>query len=131
MHKIIILPYSSTANPLGFPGEYPAEMRRIALDALIPNGWIEVTEADYQRRISTHFATVSSLQTAAEALQKADGETRHTQFITALRRLENLNDKLAAGTHTAAERLEAEVLNNRITLRLANWALEQLRNSNT
>lgn len=127
--KIIILPYSAKSNPLGFPGDYPAERRMVDDAAEVPAGWVVVTEEEYRTRIVTHYDTVVAIQAAAEAAQKADGETKHTQFITALRRLENLNDKLAAGTHTAAERLEAEVLSNRITLRLANWALEQLRNS--
>lgn len=78
--KIIILPYSATPNPLGFPGDYPAERSRIEDAAVVPANWIEVTEQEYTRRIETHYQTVASIQAAAEAASQTDERNRLTAF---------------------------------------------------
>jgi hypothetical protein len=78
--KLIILPYSATSNPLGFPGEYPADRRRIEDAEAIPANWIEVTEQEYTRRIETHYQTVSYLTAAAEATAQTADRNRLTAF---------------------------------------------------
>ena len=78
--KIIILPYSATPNPIGFPGDYPAERRRIEDADQIPANWIEVTEQEYTSRIETHYQTVANLTAAAEASVKTDERNRMIAF---------------------------------------------------
>lgn len=78
--KLIILPYSATANPIGFPGEYPAERKQIDDKDTVPSGWIEVTEEDYRRRIETNYKTVSDLTAAAEASKLSSEQNRLTAF---------------------------------------------------
>lgn len=78
--KLIILPYSAAANPLGFPGEYPVERRHIEDKETIPAGWIEVTEEDYRRRIETHYQTVADLTAAAETSKLSTERNRIAAF---------------------------------------------------
>jgi hypothetical protein len=78
--KLIILPYLATSNPLGFPGDYPAE-RKLVDDSYVLNpGEIEVTEEDYRRRIETHYQTVSDLTDAAEAAKLTSERNRLSAF---------------------------------------------------
>ena len=78
--RIIILPYSATPNPRGFPGEYPAERKEIDDKDTVPDGWIEVTEEEYTRRIETHYQTVATITEAAESAAKTDDRNRLTAF---------------------------------------------------
>lgn len=126
---IIYLPYGNTANPDGFPSDFPSEIKEWPDKDPIPDGWVQTTKEAVEAKYRDNAAAAADIISRREADDKTAAETRHTQFVTSLRRLDNLNEKLISGTHSSAERLEAEIINHRVTLRMANWALEQLRNS--
>jgi len=94
--KNIVLPYSATPNPLGFPGEYPAERRRVEDKDTIPDGWIEVTEEEWKRRFETHYETVAALTRAAEAAKNTAEQAKQSQFEGFIATLKALREKLSA-----------------------------------
>ncbi len=121
--KIIILPYSATPNPLGFPGEYPSERKRIEDADAIPANWIEVTEEEYTRRIETHYATVAAIQATAEAASRTDERNRITAFKQLFQDGRAIESNWAAATN--AQKLELGRINFRI-LWLARTSLAEL-----
>ena len=105
--KIIILPYSSTPNLLGFPGEYPAERRKIEDKDTVPAGWIEVTEEEYQRRIEANYDTVAALTESAELAQKAAAEVKQAEVASYYVDLKTLRVKLDGAEKIAESDLKS------------------------
>lgn len=121
--KIIILPYSSTPNPLGFPGEYPAERRLVEDAAEVPAGWIVVTEEEYRTRIDTHYATVAAINEAVNATAETDERNRLTAFKQLFQDGRAIESNWASATN--AQKLELGRINFRI-LWLARTSLAEL-----
>lgn len=92
--KRIILPYSRIANPLGFPGEYPAETRLIPDKDPVPDGWEVVTDEEYKRRIETNYATVAALNAASEVAENVAKETKQVEVEGYYAELKTLRKKL-------------------------------------
>ena len=92
--KIIILPYSATPNPLGFPGEYPAERKGVDDKDAIPDGWIEVTEDEWKRRYETNYATVAALTEAADVAKKTAEQAKQSEVDGYYVSLKTLRSKL-------------------------------------
>ena len=105
--KIIILPYSATPNPLGFPGEYPAERKEIDDKDTISDGWIEVTEEEWKRRFETHYAAVESIIEADATTKKAAEQSKQAEVDGYYVSLKTLREKItSAGKLEPAEQLE-------------------------
>lgn len=92
--KIVILPYSATKNPNGFPGEYPHDRKQVDDKYELKPGEIEVTEDEYQRRIQTHYDTVASLSEAVEVAEKVAKETKQSEVDGYYADLKILRSKL-------------------------------------
>lgn len=121
--KIIILPYSATQNPLGFPGDYPANRKSIDDAVEVPAGWIVVTEEEYRTRIETHYAAVAAINESV----KANAETDERNRLTAFRQLFQDGRAIESNwaTATNAQKLELGRINFRI-LWLARTSLAEL-----
>jgi response regulator RpfG family c-di-GMP phosphodiesterase len=65
--KAVIL-YKDTTNPLGLPGEYPAETRDIQQGETVTAPWVEMSESEIEGRISQYSETVKQITTAAESV---------------------------------------------------------------
>lgn len=92
--KIVILPYSATRNPNGFPGDYPYERKQVDDKYELKPGEVEVTEDEYKRRIDAHYATVAALNEAAEVSEKVAKETKQVEVEGYYTELKTLRVKL-------------------------------------
>lgn len=92
--KLIILPYSATSNPLGFPGEYPAERKKIDDKDTVHDGWIEVTEEEWKRRYETHYSTVAALTESEESSKKTAEQAKQAEVDGYYVSLKSLRSKL-------------------------------------
>lgn len=121
--KLIILPYSATPNPLGFPGDYPAERRLVDDAAEVPAGWIVVTEEEYRTRIDTHYAAVAAINEAAKATEETDERNRLTAFKQLLQDGRAIDQNWASATN--AQKIELGRISFRI-LWMARTSLAEL-----
>lgn len=110
--KLIILPYSATPNPLGFPGEYPAERKQVDDAAEVPAGWLVVTEEEYRTRIETHYAAVAAINEAAKATAETDERNRLTVFKQLFQDGREIERNWSSATN--AQKLELGRINFRI-----------------
>ncbi len=121
--KTIILPYSATSNPLGYPGDYPAQRRRIEDIDPIPVGWIEATDVEIQLRIDTHYAAVAAINAAAEAAAGAAERNKMDAFKQLFQDGRAIDQSW--GSATAAQKVELA----RITFRILWLARTSLADS--
>ena len=89
-----ILPYSKTANPRNFPGEYPAEIKKFDDQSKVPDNWTVVSEEELNRRIQTHYGVVAALNESADADAKTAEQVKQTQFKGFIATLKTLREKL-------------------------------------
>lgn len=68
--KLIYKPWGSNSidNPRGFPSAYPRDSMRIADDESALEGWLEITEQDYNALIQAHYATVAAINASIAAV---------------------------------------------------------------
>lgn len=105
--KIIILPYSATPNPLGFPGEYPADRQLIDDKDAIPDGWIEVTEEEWKRRFETHYVAVAAIVESDAIAKDVAEKAKQTEVDGYYVNLKTLREKInSARKLEPAEQLE-------------------------
>ena len=127
--KRIILPYSAKDNPLGFPGEYPAETQLIQDKDQVKEGWIVVTDEEYRRRLDTHYQTVADIT-------EADQQSKLTAERSKLSVLDGHFDAIAAlvakkdaGTDTNADALAVAWRSARAILGIRRVLIELARNN--
>lgn len=126
--KLIILPYSATPNPLGYPGEYPAERRWIQDKDPVPDGWIEVTEEECKRRYVTHYQTVDQITAADEATKLTETRSKLSVLDNHFDAIAALVAKKEAGTDTNADALAVAWRSARALLGIRRVLIELARN---
>lgn len=126
--KIIILPYSSTANPLRFPGEYPAERKQIDDKDQVPLGWIQVTEDEYKRRLDTHYQTVADLTEADDAAKSTESRSKLSALDAHFDAIAALVAKKDSGTDTNADALAVAWRSARALMGIRRVLMELARN---
>lgn len=121
---IILLPYSATANPLGFPGDYPFNVYPDWPDKdPIPDGYIEVTKEEWERRISEHKEAASTIIESKLATDQAAERTKLDAFKQLFADGREIDRNWSSATN--AQKLELSRINFRI-LWLARTSLAEL-----
>lgn len=82
--KIAVLTYANTANPLGFPPDYPAQTRELDDDAVVEPPWVEMPQSELDALIEQHREQVQAIAAARESLPV---EVELWQFRAALKLL--------------------------------------------
>lgn len=121
---IIILPASATANPLGFPVDYPLNAYPEWPDKdPLPAGYIQVTKEEWERRITENRALVQSIIDA----QRSTEQTAERNKMDAFKQLFQDGRAIESNwaTATNAQKLELGRINFRI-LWLARTSLVEL-----
>lgn len=66
--KLAVLTYSNAANPLGFPVEYPAEIREVDDNAVISPPWVEMTAEELDALRQQYGPQVQAIAADNESL---------------------------------------------------------------
>lgn len=99
---IIILQYKDTANPLGFPGDYPAQRMDIRDGSRVDLPWVEVTEDAYKKLVELNFEEVARINREYRDTKKEEENLKQADKVVALESVSAI-----------AKRLESEVLSDR------------------
>lgn len=81
---IIILKYKNTANPLGFPGDYPAERMDVKDGSKFDPPWVEVTEEEYRGLVSRHSDEASAINRSRRENQIAEAKAEQNEKLAQL-----------------------------------------------
>lgn len=79
--KLAVLLYSDAPNPLGFPAQYPSEVRQVDNSVTIESPWVEMTQAQFD---SLHEQYMEQVQEIARLKESVPQEVLLYQFRTAI-----------------------------------------------
>lgn len=115
--KLNVLLYGSTANPLGIPATWPAQVQEVpdsAPAAIAP--WQQMTVAAYQAYVATHQVEYDAWQAAQQSAKDSNLSTLASQYDTALTSMQNAESNW--GTLTQAQILAVAHTHNQVLLKL-------------
>jgi response regulator RpfG family c-di-GMP phosphodiesterase len=79
--KLAVLLYSDAPNPLGFPAQYPSEVRQVDDSVTIESPWVEMTQDQID---SLHEQYMEQVQEIARLNESVPQEVLLYQFRTAV-----------------------------------------------
>lgn len=94
--KLAVILYANAANPLGFPTQYPAEVKQVPDDYVFTAPWQEITAQELDFLFTQYGPTVQEI---AKAKESVPSEVALWQFRAALK-LSGLYDQVLAAIAT-------------------------------
>lgn len=102
---IAVLQYKNTDNPLGLPGDYPAQTYPLKEGESVKPPWVEMSEEELKVITYPLLQKVSDIFNARAESEKASSESKVSSLESAFNQIQSIKDKVegAGGKLDAAD----------------------------